>query len=122
MPAPLRELHSRATCLNDLVPTDRHRGHYLQEFACNQPNDVGSGYPRCVLLGSTAIALAGTAISATAATGDKFPRLGMISTGGPQRYASLLRAMPPTNVVIIGGGYGRVAMLKKCFAMLGERR
>jgi len=68
---------------------------------------VGSGYlARCVLLGSTAIALAVAAASATAATGDKFPRLGMISTGGPQKYASSFQSYAAKfNVVIIGGGY-----------------
>jgi hypothetical protein len=68
---------------------------------------VGSGYlARCVLLGSTAIALAVAAASATAATGDKFPRLGMISTGGPQKYASSFQSYAAKfNVVIVGGGY-----------------
>jgi hypothetical protein len=61
---------------------------------------VGSGHLiRASLLGSMAIALAGTA-----AGSDKFPRLGIISTGGPQKYASSFQTFAAKqNVVIIGG-------------------
>jgi hypothetical protein len=63
---------------------------------------VGSGHLiRAVLLGSMAIALAGTA-----AGSDKFPRLGIISTGGPQKYASSFQTFAAKqNVVIIGGSW-----------------
>jgi hypothetical protein len=48
-----------------------------------------------------AIALAGTA-----AGSDKFPRLGIISTGGPQKYASSFQTFAAKqNVVIIGGSW-----------------
>src|SRR5579863_4535109 len=66
---------------------------------------------RSVLLGSAAIALAGLAAAATTTTtatttSDKFPRLGMISTGGPQKYASAFQTYAAKfNVVIINGGY-----------------
>ena len=54
---------------------------------------------RITLLGGMAIALAGPSVGA-----DKFPRLGMISTGGPQRYASSFQTYASKyNVVIIGG-------------------
>jgi hypothetical protein len=56
---------------------------------------------RAVLLGSMAVALAGPS-----AAGDKFPRLGMISTGGPQKYGSTFQPYAAKfNVVIIGGGW-----------------
>jgi hypothetical protein len=60
----------------------------------------GSGhFARAVLLGGMAIALAGPS-SGT----DKFPRLGMISTGGPQKYGSSFQTFAAKyNVVIIGG-------------------
>jgi hypothetical protein len=66
---------------------------------------------RGVLLGSAAIALAGLAAAATTTTtatttSDKFPRLGMISTAGPQRYASAFQTYAAKfNLVIINGGY-----------------
>ena len=70
---------------------------------------VGSGYlAQIVFLGSTALTLAGPSIAATTAanTGDKFPRLGMISTAGPQKYASAFQTYAAKfNVVVIGGGY-----------------
>ena len=54
---------------------------------------------RITLLGSMAIALAGPSSGA-----DKFPRLGIISTGGPQKYASSFQTFASKhNVVIIGG-------------------
>jgi hypothetical protein len=54
-----------------------------------------------VLLGSMAVALAGPS-----AGSDKFPRLGMISTGGPQKYGSSFQTYAAKfNVVIIGGGW-----------------
>lgn len=60
----------------------------------------GSGrLGRAVFLGSMALALAGTAAGT-----DKFPRLGMISTGGPQKYGSSFQTFAAKyNVVIIGG-------------------
>jgi len=63
---------------------------------------VGSGHLiRAVLLGSMAVALAGAATA-----GDKFPRVGIISTGGPQRYASSFQTFAAKqNLVIIGGGW-----------------
>jgi len=66
---------------------------------------VGSGHlARMIFLGSLALSVAGTAAATTA--GDKFPRLGMISTGGPQRYAASFQEYAAKfNVVIIGGGY-----------------
>lgn len=69
-------------------------------------------FVRAVLLGSVAISLGGavasTAIAATGvvASGDKFPRLGMISTGGPQKYASAFQTYAAKfNVVIINGAW-----------------
>jgi hypothetical protein len=48
-----------------------------------------------------AVALAGPSPGA-----DKFPRLGMISTGGPQKYASSFQTFAAKyNVVIIGGNW-----------------
>ena len=57
-------------------------------------------FVRAALLGSSmAVALAGPSAAA-----DKFPRLGMISTGGPQKYASDFRTYASKfNVVVIGG-------------------
>ena len=56
---------------------------------------------RAVLLGSMAVALAGPSAAA-----DKFPRLGMISTGGPQKYGSAFQTYAAKfNVVIIGGSW-----------------
>jgi hypothetical protein len=56
---------------------------------------------RGVLLGSMAVALAGPSVAS-----DEFPRLGMISTGGPQKYASSFQTYAAKfNVVIIGGGW-----------------
>jgi hypothetical protein len=62
----------------------------------------GSGhFARVVLLGSMAIALAGPS-----AGSDKFPRLGMISTGGPQKYGNSFQTFAAKyNVVIIGGSW-----------------
>jgi hypothetical protein len=56
---------------------------------------------RVVLLGSMAVALAGPS-----AASDKFPRLGMISTGSPQKYGSSFQTYAAKfNVVIIGGSW-----------------
>src|SRR5882757_7063037 len=56
---------------------------------------------RVVVLGSMAVALAGPS-----AASDKFPHLGMISTGGPQKYGSSFQTYAAKfNVVIIGGGW-----------------
>ena len=56
---------------------------------------------RITLLGSMAIALAGPSVGA-----DKFPRLGIISTGGPQKYASSFQTFAAKqNIVIIGGAW-----------------
>ena len=70
---------------------------------------VGSGQLAHIIgLGSLALALAAAAPAATSssATGDKFPRLGMISTSGPQKYAGSFQTYAAKfNVVIIGGGY-----------------
>jgi hypothetical protein len=60
---------------------------------------------RSIFLGSTALALAVTSAAAGAATPDKFPRLGLISTGGPQKYASSFQVFAAKhNVVVINGG------------------
>jgi len=54
-----------------------------------------------VLASSIALAAAGPAGAA-----DKFPRLGIISTGGPQKYASSFQTFAAKhNVVIIGGNW-----------------
>jgi hypothetical protein len=70
---------------------------------------VGSGQLAHIIgLGALALALASAAPAATSSTttGDKFPRLGMISTAGPQKYASSFQTYAAKfNVVIIGGGY-----------------
>lgn len=56
---------------------------------------------RVVLLGGMAATLAGPS-----AASDKFPRLGMISTGGPQKYGSSFQTYAAKfNVAIIGGGW-----------------
>ena len=71
----------------------------------------GSGQlARVIFFGSVALSLAGTAAAASTttstATGDKFPRLGMISTGGPQLYGSSFQEYAAKfNVVVIGGSY-----------------
>ena len=66
----------------------------------------GFGSSRIVaiaFLGSMATALA----SAAAATNsDNFPRIGLLSTGGPQKYASSFQTYAAKfQVVIIGGNY-----------------
>jgi hypothetical protein len=77
---------------------------------------LGSGrIVRIAFLGSVAIALAGlsaagissAATSTTVSAGsDNFPRLGLLSTGGPQRYASSFRTFAAKfHMVIIGGTY-----------------
>src|SRR5690348_18501116 len=56
---------------------------------------------RITLLGSLGVALALPSVGA-----DKFPRLGIISTGGPQKYASSFQTFAAKqNVVIIGGAW-----------------
>lgn len=71
-------------------------------------------FVRAAVLGSVALALAGPAAMSTAAaattsivtTGDTFPRLGMISTAGPQRYASAFQTYAAKfHVVIINGSF-----------------
>jgi hypothetical protein len=68
------------------------------------------------VLGSMALALAGpaaadvtsaAAATATASTGgDNFPRLGLLSTGGPQKYASAFQTYAAKfHMVVIGGGW-----------------
>jgi hypothetical protein len=56
-----------------------------------------------------ALAFAGTAAIATTplnTSGDRFPRLGILSTGGPQKYASSFQTYAAKfNLVIIGGGW-----------------
>ncbi len=65
--------------------------------------------PSAAAIASTAAATANTPAPATTsivATGDKFPRLGLLSTGGPQKYASSFQAYAAKfHVVIIGGGW-----------------
>ena len=47
-----------------------------------------------------------TAQSTPTAGGDNYPRLGIISTGGPQRYASSFQAFAAKfHMVIVGGNY-----------------
>ncbi len=56
---------------------------------------------RAVLVGSMAFAVAGAALAT-----DKFPRLALVSTGGPQKYASSFQTFAARyNVVIIGGSW-----------------
>jgi hypothetical protein len=83
---------------------------------------VGSGrIVRIAFLGSVGIALAGgggadasgssatatTSSTSIAATGsDNFPRLGLLSTAGPQKYASSFQTYAAKfHMVIIGGNY-----------------
>ena len=85
-------------------------------------HEFGVGqFVRTILLGSAAIALAGTAATTTsaattttaatattsvAAGSDKFPRLGMYSIAGPQTYGSTFQSYAAKfHVVIINGGY-----------------
>ena len=56
-----------------------------------------------IFLGSAALAVATTSV---AANYDKYPRLAIISTGGPQKYASSFQTFAAKfHVVIINGGY-----------------
>jgi hypothetical protein len=89
---------------------------------CMESNKQGSGSRhliRIVFLSSAALSLttpavpslaatttAASATASIAASGDKFPRLGLLSTGGPQRYASSFQTYAAKfHVVIIGGGW-----------------
>ena len=78
-------------------------------------------FVRVVLLGSMAVALAGTATTTSAATtttaatassspsagSDKFPHLGMISTGGPQKYGSSFQTYAAKFNVVIMAAAGK---------------
>jgi Hypothetical glycosyl hydrolase family 15 len=86
------------------TPPGRHRGLFPQGVCMNITKQwFGSGrFIRVVLLGSLALALG----AGTAAAADKFPRLGILSTGGPQKYTSSFQTFAAKhNVVIIGGGW-----------------
>jgi hypothetical protein len=68
---------------------------------------VGSGRIASIaLMGCVASALAaGPSLAATTNT-DNFPRLGLLSTGGPQKYASSFQTYAAKfQMVIIGGNY-----------------
>ncbi len=66
---------------------------------------------KLVLMGGAALSLSAAMTSTAAATainysGDKFPRLATISTGGPQKYASSFQSYAAKfNLVIIGGAW-----------------
>jgi hypothetical protein len=66
-------------------------------------------FVRSISLGSVALSFAAAATAASTAsvdTSDKFPRLGMISTAGPQRYASSFQTYAAKfNLVIVNGAY-----------------
>jgi hypothetical protein len=65
-------------------------------------------FVRAVLLGGAALTVTGTTTAATGivASGDKFPRLGLVSTAGAQKYASSFQTFAAKfHVVIINGCY-----------------
>ena len=65
-----------------------------------------SHFVRNVFLGTTAVALAVTSAVAGAANTDKFPRLGLISTGGPQKYAASFQTFAAKHGVVVINGAG----------------
>lgn len=58
------------------------------------------------LLGSMAIAFAAATANGATTGGDNFPRLGLVSIGGPQLYASSFQAFAAkVHMVVIGGSF-----------------
>ena len=75
--------------------------------SANTANTTASGTTATTASSNVeATAATETVQSTTAAGGDNYPRLGIISTGGPQRYASSFQAFAAKfHMVVIGGNY-----------------